>query len=273
MTNLGLSRPSVFLSASLGLLTVSCGVGPAKTPDPTPPPTLESWRQAKQMLAEIDGRTSRPRTMRIALALREPITGRTLESRGALAVSPPESLRMILLGPGGTTSLDLWLRADAFRFAVPAIDLLRRGDAQTPRADKRGLPVDFLRWWLLRPASGTLLWHVARESGSWFVLRDGQAIVDLHVAPSGRITARRTTWEARSDKPNERQKVDEETVEADRWGCGVVRYRQASTNLRVTVTCESEDAERAPNPRAFVDPDAPESSVYLGFEQVWRFGS
>lgn len=267
MTNLGVSRTSVVLSASLGLLTASCAVSPGKTLGPSPIPTLQSWRHAQQMLAEMGERTSRPRTMRIALALREPITGRTLESRGALAVSPPESLRMILLGPGGTTSLDLWLHADAFRFAVPAIDLLRRGDAQTSRADKRGLPVDFLRWWLLRPTSGTLLWHVDQDTESRFVLRDGQAIVDLHVARSGHITARRTTWESRSDKPNERRRIDEETVEAEGWGCGVVKYQQASTNLRVTVTCESEDAERAPNPRAFVDPDAPEAAL------MWRSGS
>ncbi len=202
-------------------------------------------------------RANRPRTMRISLALREPITGRTLESRGALAVSPPESLRMILLGPGGTTSLDLWLHAEQFRFSVPAIDLLRRGDAKTPRTDMRGLPVDFLRWWLLRPTSGTLLWHVFRDTGTWFVLRDGHAIIDLHVARSGHVTARRTTWEPVADKPDEIRKIDEENVEADRLGCGVVEYKQASTNLRVTVTCESEDVDRPPNPKAFVDPDVP----------------
>lgn len=202
--------------------------------------------------------------MRLTLALREPISGRTLESRGALAVSPPESLRMILLGPGGTTALDLWIHADEFRFSVPAVDLLRRGDNNTPRADKRGLPVDFLRWWLLRPTSGTLLWHVSRDTGTRFVLRDGHAIVDLHIARSGHVTARRTTWEPVADKPDERRQVDEETVEADRLGCGLVEYRQASTNLRVTVTCESEDAAHPPNPKAFVDPDAPVSMLLFG---------
>jgi hypothetical protein len=214
-------------------------------------------------------RANRPRTMRIALTLREPITGRTLESRGALAVSPPDALRMILLGPGGTTSLDLWLHADEFRFAVPAIDLLRRGDAQTPRANMRGLPVDFLRWWLLRPTSGTLLWHVFRDTGTWFVLRDGNAIVDLHVANSGRVTARRTTWESSPDEPHEKRKIDEENIEADHLGCGIVKYQQASTNLRVTVTCESEDVDRPPNPRAFVDPDAKTSMLLFR----WRGGS
>jgi hypothetical protein len=150
----------------------------------------------------------------------------------------------------------LWLHGEQFRLAVPAIDLLRRGDASTPRHEKRGMPVDFLRWWLLRPTSGTLLWHVFRDTGSWFVLRDGQAIVDLHVARSGRITARRTTWEDSPDKPSGRRKIDEELIEADRLGCGVVNYQQASTNVRVTVKCEAEETERPPNPRAFIDPDA-----------------
>lgn len=259
MTNLGLSPHVKALALSLGLATVSCGVHPGKPAAASPPPTLESWRHAKKMLADLHERSGRPRTMRIALALREPITGKTLESRGALAISPPESLRMIMVGPGGTTSLDLWLHDDEFRFSVPAIDLLKRGDTHTPRSQMRGLPVDFLRWWLLRPTSGTLLWHVFRDAGTWFVLRDGQAIVDLYVAKSGKVSARRITWEVVSDKPNDKRKLDEETIEADKFGCGTVHYRQASTNLRVTVTCESEDAEHPPNPKAFVDPDAPQS--------------
>ena len=171
---------------------------------------------------------------------------------------------MILLGPGGTTSLDLWLQADAFRFAIPAIDLLRRGDASTPRSDMRGLPVDFLRWWLLRPTSGTLLWHEVNSDGDRFVLRDGFAIVDMHVARSGRVKARRTTWATSSDEPSGRRMVDDEVIEADRFGCGFVRYEQASTNLLVTVACEAEETERPPSPRAFVDPDAPQVMFLLG---------
>lgn len=267
MTNPRLSGPMVFVCAVLACSTTACGALPETSVVTGPPPTLASWREAKKLLADIGQQTGRPRTMRIALALREPITGRTLESRGALAVAPPESLRMILLGPGGTTSLDLWLHADEFRFAVPAIELMKRGDARTPRSQMRGLPVDFLRWWLLRPTSGTLLWHVFRDTGSWFVLRDGLAIVDLHIARSGHVTARRTTWEVRSDEPSSKRKVDEEQVEADGFGCGVVRYKQASTNLQVTVTCESEDAEHAPNPRAFVDPD--HVDAFLGGRRGW----
>src|SRR5690606_36045606 len=118
-------------------------------------PTLVQWREARRKLAALAqaARGEGARTMRLALSLREPLTGRTLERRGALAIAPPDALRMILLGPGGTTPLDLWVRGEAFRFAVPAIDLSKRGDATTPRAEMRGLPVDFLRSWLLRPAS------------------------------------------------------------------------------------------------------------------------
>ena len=58
--------------------------------------------------------------------------------------------------------------------------------------------------------------------------------------------------------------VDDEVIEADRFGCGFVRYEQASTNLLVTVKCESEETKRPPNPRAFVDPDAPRALLLLG---------
>src|SRR4029079_240686 len=100
----------------------------------------------------------------------------------------------ILLGPGGTTALDLWAKDDQFRFAVPAIDLLRRGDASTPREQMRGLPVDFLKWWLLRPAEGSLLWHERKGPAERFVLRDGPAIVDLCALDDGAVIARRMTW-------------------------------------------------------------------------------
>lgn len=161
---------------------------------------------------------------------------------------------MILLGPGGTTALDLWARGDRFRFAVPALDLLKRGDASTPRASLRGLPVDFLRWWMLRPAAGTLLWYERAGGTDAFVLRDGDAVIDLRLNDRGVIGARRTTW-ATGDG-GRRRRIDEEVVIAEGLGCSDVRYAQASTGLLVTVTCEAEERDRAPDPRAFVDPDA-----------------
>jgi hypothetical protein len=247
------------LGVLLAASTASC-VPPA-APAASAAPTYAAWRSARLRLAEIRAQASRggPRTMRLALALREPRTGRTLEARGAVAVSPPEALRMILLGPGGATALDLWVRGEQFRFAIPAIDLLRRGDASTPRQAMRGLPVEFLRWWLLRPASGTLLWHTREEGGERFFLRDGDATIELFAAPGeARVWARRTTWDGAA---GERRRVDEEIMEADRMRCGSVRYQQASTGLAITVKCEGEETERAPSARAFVDPDAPPSSA------------
>jgi hypothetical protein len=192
--------------------------------------------------------------MRIALALREPFTGKVMEARGAVALDPPSGLRMILLGPGGTTALDLWARDDRYRFAVPALDLLRRGDARTPRSSRRGLPIDFLRWWLLRPAEGTLLWFTRVGTEDRFVLRDGGAIVDLRAADDGTIWARRTTWD---ETGGHTVRLDEETVAASSLGCSPVKYHQASTGLSITVRCEGVDSHRPPDPRAFEDPDAP----------------
>ncbi|CAN96085.1 putative secreted protein [Sorangium cellulosum So ce56] len=232
-----------------------------------------AWREGRERLAglrrEVEG--AGPRTLRVRLALREPRTGHVLEARGAIAVAPPAiegraraagsdilepegALRMILLGPGGTTALDLWARGDRFRFAVPALDLLRRGDASTPRTALRGLPVDFLRWWMLHPAAGTLLWYSRAESTDSFVLRDGDAVIDLRVNDRGVIGARRTTWSTAEGA--RRRRLDEEVVIAEGMGCGNVRYAQASTGLLITVICEAEERDRAPDPRAFVDPDA-----------------
>ncbi|WP_437792628.1 hypothetical protein [Sorangium sp. So ce693] len=232
-----------------------------------------AWREGRERLAglrrEVEG--AGPRTLRVRMALREPRTGRMLEARGAIAVAPPAiegraraagsdtpepegALRMILLGPGGTTALDLWARGDRFRFALPALDLLRRGDASTPRASLRGLPVDFLRWWMLHPAAGTLLWYSRAASTDSFVLRDGDAVIDLRVNDRGVIGARRTTWSTAEGA--RRRRLDEEVVIAEGMGCANVRYAQASTGLLITVICEAEERERAPDPRAFVDPDA-----------------
>jgi hypothetical protein len=217
-----------------------------------PAPTMEQWRWARQRLADLKakGGTKRARTLRIALALREPYTGRTLEARGAVALQPPRALRMILLGPGGTTALDLWSKDDRFRFEVPAIDLLRRGDARTPRSAMRGLPVGFLRWWLLRPLEGQLVWHRREVDGDRFVLRDGDALIRAHVGDDGRITARRSTPSS-GGAP-----ADEESVTAARVGCGTARYTQRSTGLDVVVRCEAEETSKPPDPRAFEDPDA-----------------
>ena len=230
---------------------------------PRPPPSPAAWREARVRLAVLRGEAegAGARTLRVRLSLREPRTGQVLEARGAVAIAPaldgaaPGALRMILLGPGGTTALDLWARGDRFRFAVPALDLLKRGDAATPRASRRGLPVDFLRWWLLRPAVGSLLWYGRVGTTDVFVLRDGDAIVELRLGEGGRVGARSSTWASARGRGS--RLIDEEIVIAGRMGCDTVRYAQASTGLLITVTCEGEERARAPDARAFLDPDAP----------------
>ena len=235
-------------------LLVGCAPAAELPAAAAPGPTTLEWQAARLALAKLTAVGATPRTVRIALTLREPRTGRVLSARGAVAVLPPSALRMILLGPGGTTALDLWIDLDHWRFAVPAIDLQKRGDLRAPREERRGLPVDFLAFWLLRPASGRLLWHGREEGGDRFVLRDGAAIVDLRALDDGRLEARRATWSEPSADGSPPRLVDEETVAASGLGCAEVRYHQASTGLDVTVVCEGETAG-APPARALADPD------------------
>ncbi len=248
--------------AALLVLLAACAPAPRAPPiswlprDPgAPPPTTAAWQAARAALRTLRAATLSARTLKLGLTLREPISGRVLTARGAAAIRPPDALRMILLGPGGTTALDLWIRGDAYRFAIPAIELRKRGDAATPAAERRGLPVDFLRFWLLGPAEGALLWAERGPDARRFLLRDGPALIDLRSFEHQRIEARRSTWVAAL--PGEPPRLlDVETVSASALGCGEVRYHQASTGLEVTVRCEGEEAA-APSDRAFLDPDAP----------------
>ena len=251
------------LAITAAALLAGCSP-PAALPAPAAP-TLAEWQRALGKLAILRRDAALARTLRIALELREPRTGKVLTARGAVAVLPPRALRMILLGPGGTTALDLWVDGGSYRFAVPAIDLHKRGDLGGPRGERRGLPVDFLAFWLLRPAAGQLLWHGREQGGDRFVLRDGAAVVDLRTLPGGRLAARRSTWSAPAptgDAPAEL--LDEETVTADTLGCGEVHYHQRSTGLDVTVRCEGETAGDPPA-RALADPDGdPDASRDAG---------
>lgn len=193
----------------------------------------------------------------VKLTLAAPVMPQALSARGAVAADPPSNLRMILLGPGGATALDLWVHDTSYRFSVPALGRVIRGDESTPVEKRRGLPVDFLRWWMLDPFGGELLYATESPRGLEFVLRDrrrdgAEAFVDGVVRRDGSVDAERTTWSPRGEK------VDEETVHATTLGCGAVSYTQASTRLTVEAVCESSSGDV--NPRAFADPDAPPSS-------------
>lgn len=235
----------------LGLVGLLGCSAPAPAPSlPPGPEGIAAWRQARGQVEAIRERHAPgvPYRMNVSLELTQVQLGQRMRARGAVAVRPPDSLRMILLGPGGTTALDLWICRDAFRFAVPAIDLERRGDAHTPPEQLRGLPVSFLRWWFLRPLDGRLLSFVDGDVGRRFVMRDGTDVVHLFAPSGGPLRAER------------RSLLDAEEVVVDGDGtCGEVRYLQGSTGLDITVRCE-ELTTGSPPAAAFADPDDPEQS-------------
>lgn len=246
------ARLSSWTAIAAGAALAGCTPAPAIAAADRP--TTAAWTHAREALADLRAATSAPRTQRIALTLREPRSGRVLTARGAVAIAPPRALRMILLGPGGTTALDLWIDGDRYRFAVPAIDLDKRGDLRAAREERRGLPVDFLAFWLLHPARGRLLWHASEDDGDRFLLRDGEALVELRTHRGGRVEGRRASWSAPGAEGEAPRLLDEETVSALGLRCAEVRYHQRSTGLDVTVRCEDEKPGEPPA-RALEDPD------------------
>jgi hypothetical protein len=234
-------------AAQLGSLT-GCSAAPSSTPASLPegPEGVAVWRSARHELAALRRELAPPGAyrMNVTLDLEQRDLAMRMRARGAVAVRPPSALRMLLLGPGGTTALDLWVCGDRFRFAIPAVDLVRRGDAQTPPAELRGLPVDFLRWWFLRPLEGRLLSFTDRDDGRRYLVRDDAQVIHLTPRPQ-ELVLRRVSQD------------DEEVLTSDRRECGRVRYRQRSTGIDIRVRCEERDAEVEIPARAFADPDDP----------------
>ena len=242
------------LALGLGAAQLGCAppaAGPAVAPAALEPPSGAVWREERRAFARLraEYEPARTYTMDVTLELTEPYTGQHVRSRGAVAVSPSaQALRMILLGPGGTTALDLWVCRDRFRLLLPAADLRRRGDASTPPSELRGMPVEFLRWWLLRPLDGQLLCVLDEPPGRRYLLRDGDAVVDLRAGTGSRLELERRS-------PRDRERVD-----AAGPGCASVRYQQASTGIDIAVRCEKLDPNRTPAAEAFADPDDPTAS-------------
>ena len=220
---------------------------PAAVPTASLPPGaagIAAWKQARSELRALRQRfASRDAyTMNLTLSLGHAQVGRRIRARGAVAVAPPHAMRMILLGPGGTTAFDLWVCRDRFRLAIPALGLERRGDASSPPELMQGMPVSFLRWWFLEPLGGSLLAFDDGAQGRRYVLSDGGPI--LHVEPLV------------GDALRVRRRVvgDEERMQVDGADCGVVHYQQRSTGVDIEVECEQRE-QRSPPPAAFADPD------------------
>lgn len=234
-------RASLVLAATCAL---GCG-GPRR-----PPPRIEvsqrEWSLSRARLAAMRrAAPARPYVARVRLSLREPRSGKVLSARGALAVSPGQALRMVLLGPGGATALDAWVTRDRYRFAVPGVDLVARG---RPGADEAGgFPVGFFRWWFLDPLPGRLLVGRATPRGAAWLLAEGGATVSVHV-DGAKITAVR------------RAGADLEVVEYAGGGVtprtgATATYVESRHGLAVHVVVE-EVLDREPDAEAFTDPDA-----------------
>ncbi|HEY8077157.1 MAG TPA: hypothetical protein VIF62_23685 [Labilithrix sp.] len=203
------------------------------------------WTVSRARLANVRaGAPSRPYVERVRVSMVDP-TGRTWTGRGAVAINPSVAARMMLLGPAGTTAIDVWVTKDRFRFSVPAVRYERRGGADP--ADARGLPIGMLRWWFLSPLEGRLLMGRSTDAESAWLLKDGTATVAVRTDGRRFVAVRREAGD----------------LEAIEWlGRGLVpssgargRYLEGKYGLRVEVIVE-EVLPNEPDPEAFADPDA-----------------
>ena len=214
-------------------------VGRPITPLPAGSDGVQRWRSLHRALRalRVPYRPAAHYTMHVAVNIRYRGTA-AMRARGAVAVAP-NALRMMLLGPGGTTLLDFWSCGSAYRFALPSFDLVRRGRGESSTQVDHYLPVDFLRYWFLNPLQGRLLFA---DDGFW-LLRE----------PAGYT---------RVQQQGERVLIEREgiaryeRIRATTRACGEVVYEPRDLGLKVEVACERIEAKVAPE-RAFADPDDP----------------
>ncbi len=240
------------LGCAMAASVLGCGTTAPQPALPTGPAGTRAWQQRRAELDELRQTfdAGRPYSLNVTLELWVERLGMRTRGRGAIAVHPPDGVRMIMLGPGGTTAMDFWICRDAYRFAVPAIDLVRRGNANTPPEELHGLPIDFLRWWFLEPLGGRLLAAYDRDAKSAFVLKHDDSVVRLLSAPGARSGDRTLTVQRRT-------RADVERIETTANLCGHVHYNQQSTSIDLDVHCEKVN-EGTPPARAFADPDDPD---------------
>ncbi len=236
-------RARAFTIAILGATGCAPRVAATRPLDPS------AFVEARERIRVTRAELGDERTDNVRLALDAPYLTGALGARGAVAVAPPDRLRMILVGPGGTTAMDLWIAGTEYRFAIPAVSRVVEGSLDGPAASRKGLPVDFLGWWLLDPLGGELL--AARREGDALVvlLRDRHRTTEATLYPDGRVQAHRRTFRDAAGA----ELVDEEWVTATRLGCGTVEYRDRATQLEVSAVCESTRA--GASARAFASPE------------------
>jgi hypothetical protein len=205
-----------------------------------------TWQAVRQAYEEQRGaRPSRPWAAGVRMSMREPRQGRVIDGRGAIAVAPGRALRMILVGAAGATLLDAWMTPDKWRISVPPAALLRQGDVEAP-AD---LPVGFLRWLFFRPLEGTLFAGSGQSGRMLFMLRDNDAVIEVHLGACDR--GELVTMTRRSHGRTERLEEcrASRVPRPDDW----VRYEDQGNGFQVALTIESV-AEAPPDADAFRDP-------------------
>jgi len=244
----GTTAVCIFL-CSFGSL--SCAAPAWQTPDPA---TWRALRLGWEHRQEV--RPSHPWAAGVAVTMRDPRSGRSLDGRGAIAVAPGRALRMILVGVAGATMLDAWVTPDRWRIAVPPAGVLRRGGTSPRRAkddvdEPNDLPVGFLRWVFFRPLAGHLFGGSFESGGVLFLLRDGQAVVEVRVETCARGERTTTTLRARGRA----ERLDECRASGELTPGDWVRYEDQRSGLAVDLTVES-IASGSPEEEAFRDPDA-----------------
>lgn len=240
-------------SAVAGLV-IAFASGSAGCAATTSSPALDpaAFQEAAKKLEVLRAKVHEARTETVSLELDAPYMPSAMKARGAVAVRPPEALRMILVGPGGTTAMDLWMNDGRFRFDIPALGRVLRGEPSALPETRKGLPVDFLRWWMFEPLGGRLL--AARRIGTSdleVVLDEPSRVTVATLHPDGKIEAHRR-W-LREGARGRWEPYEEEWLEATGVGCATVKYRQKSTSLRVTARCEG--TRLVVNEAAFEDPE------------------
>jgi hypothetical protein len=241
----------------LAMSTLGCGIGalPKGTyativetkhrTVPAPQISQADWNVSRARLARMrKEQPTKPYVERIRIAIREPRTGRVFEARGAVAISPDRAARLMLLGPGGTTGLDMWVTKERFRFAVPALKLERRGG--TDPVEMRGLPIGLLRWWFLRPLEGRLLLARSTPTETAWVFRDGPATITVRTDGLRFVAIRREGGHLEGIEWIGRALVPHAGVRG--------RYVEGDWGLLVDVIVE-EVMPSEPDPGAFLDPD------------------
>jgi hypothetical protein len=243
---------------AVAIAAVGCGpmVTPARGPytivggDPrrdvkVPDIGQAEWTLSRERLARMRSELPRrPYVERVRIGIVDPRTGKLYQARGAVAISPEKAARLVLLGPGGTTAMDVWVTRDRYRFVIPALNVQQRGGADL--SDARGLPVGLLRWWFLAPLGGDLVLARSSRSEAAFLLRDGSATVTMRTDGEHFVAIRREhgrleglEWSGRGLAPRPGARG---------------QYIDGEHGLHVHIVIE-EVLDEEPDPAAFLDPD------------------